>query len=49
VKRPDGRVWNVVLETIPNVSQFWKWSPEEFLKRPVYSRDYQPGFKPPKP
>ena len=49
VKRPDGRVWNVVLETIPNVSQFWKWDPEEFLKRPVYSRDYQPGFNPPKP
>jgi len=48
VKRPDGRVWNVVLETIPNVSQFWKWSPEEFLKRPVYSRDYQPGFNPKK-
>lgn len=48
-RRPDGRAWNVVLETIPNVSQFWKWDPEEFLKQPVYSRDYQPGFKPPKP
>jgi branched-chain amino acid transport system substrate-binding protein len=24
------------------VSQFWKYSPEEFLKQPVYSRDFPP-------
>uniref|UniRef100_UPI002ADD6873 ABC transporter substrate-binding protein n=1 Tax=Thermoflexus sp. TaxID=1969742 RepID=UPI002ADD6873 len=47
-RRSDGRLWNVVLETIPNVSQFWKWDPEEYLKRPVYSRDYQPGVNPKK-
>jgi branched-chain amino acid transport system substrate-binding protein len=41
VMRPDGRVWNVVKETIPAVSQFWTYDPEEFLKQPVYSRDYQ--------
>jgi branched-chain amino acid transport system substrate-binding protein len=39
--REDGRVWNVVLETIPAVSQFWTYDPEEFLSQPVYSRDYQ--------
>ncbi len=41
VMRDDGRVWNVVLETIPDVSQFWTYDPEEYLKQPVYSRDYQ--------
>jgi len=33
---------NTVVETYPNVSQFWKYDPEEFLKQPVYSRDYPP-------
>jgi branched-chain amino acid transport system substrate-binding protein len=41
VMRDDGRVWNVVKEVIPGVSQFWTYDPEEFLKQPVYSRDYQ--------
>lgn len=45
VKRPDGRLWNVVTYTWPNVSQFWTYKPEDFLKNPVYSRDYQPGVK----
>jgi branched-chain amino acid transport system substrate-binding protein len=34
-----------VIHTIPNVSQFWKSKPEDFLKQPVYSRDY-PALKP---
>ena len=41
-KRPDGRLWNVVVETFPNVSQFWTWSPEEYMKMPAYTRDYKP-------
>lgn len=41
VMREDGRVWNVVKEVIPSVSQFWTYDPEAFLKQPVYSRDYQ--------
>ncbi len=44
-KRPDGRLWNTVTSTWPNVSQFWMYKPEDFLKNPVYSRDYQPGVK----
>ena len=32
--------WNVVIDTIPNVSQFWKYSPEEYMKQPPYSQDY---------
>jgi len=31
---------NTVFFTYPMVSQFWKYNPEEFLKKPVYSRDY---------
>ncbi|MEJ2556627.1 MAG: ABC transporter substrate-binding protein [Anaerolineae bacterium] len=41
VLRDDGEVWNVVKETIPNVSQFWHYDPADYLKQPVYSRDYQ--------
>lgn len=48
-RRPDGRLWNVVTETIPNVSQFWKYDPQEFLKQPVYSRTYQGTDWPKKP
>jgi branched-chain amino acid transport system substrate-binding protein len=29
---------NVPVKTYENVSQFWKWSPEEFLKRGPYKR-----------
>jgi branched-chain amino acid transport system substrate-binding protein len=43
-KRSDGRLWNVVTFTWPNVSQFWTYKPEDFLKNPVYSRDFQ-GIK----
>jgi branched-chain amino acid transport system substrate-binding protein len=25
------------------VSQFWTYNPQEFLKNPVYSRDYPPA------
>lgn len=33
-------LWNTVIKTYPNVSQFWKYGKTEFLKQPVYSRDY---------
>ena len=29
---------NVPIKTYENVSQFWDWSPEEFLKRGPYKR-----------
>lgn len=44
VKRPDGRYWNVAVETYPAVSQFWTYKPEEYLKQPPYSRTFQ-GIK----
>jgi branched-chain amino acid transport system substrate-binding protein len=39
--RDDGRLWNVVVEEIPNVSQFYNYDVDEFLAQPVYTRDYQ--------
>src|SRR6185503_3791586 len=42
VERKDGRLVNRVIHTYPNVSQFWTYKPEEFLKNPVYSRDWPP-------
>lgn len=35
----EGELQNTVIVTIPAVSQFWKYNPEEFLKQPVYGRD----------
>src|SRR3954470_6538335 len=43
VERKDGRLVNRVIHTYPNVSQFWKYNPDEFLKNPVYSRDWPPA------
>jgi branched-chain amino acid transport system substrate-binding protein len=43
VTRKDGRLVNSVFKTYPNVSQFWTYDRAEFLKNPVYSRDYPPA------
>jgi branched-chain amino acid transport system substrate-binding protein len=43
VERKEGRLVNTVVHTYPNVSQFWRYKPEEFLKNPVYSRDWPPA------
>jgi branched-chain amino acid transport system substrate-binding protein len=32
-----------VIKTYPDVSQFWTYDKTEFLKNPVYSRDYPPA------
>jgi branched-chain amino acid transport system substrate-binding protein len=42
VERVNDRLQNTVISTFPNVSQFWTYNPEEFVKHPVYSRDYPP-------
>ena len=39
---PDAELWNVVIKTYPDVSQFYKTGKSEFLKQPVYSRDFPP-------
>jgi branched-chain amino acid transport system substrate-binding protein len=43
VERKDGRLVNSVIHTYPNVSQFWTYNPVEFLKNPVYSRNWPPA------
>ena len=43
VERKEGRLVNSVIRTYPNVSQFWTYKPDEFLKNPVYSRDFPPA------
>ena len=35
-------LWNTVIKTYPNVSQFWTYDKATFLKQPVYSRDFPP-------
>ena len=42
--RPDGKLWNVPIDTYQNVSQFWTYDPATYLKQPTYSRDFQ-GIK----
>jgi branched-chain amino acid transport system substrate-binding protein len=36
------KLWNKVIKTYENVSQFWTWPEQDFLAHPVYSRDYPP-------
>jgi branched-chain amino acid transport system substrate-binding protein len=42
VEKKDGELWNTVVFTYPAVSQFWKYKPEDFLKQPVYDRNFPP-------
>ncbi len=47
---PEGakyglKLWNKIIKTYDNVSQFWTWPEQEFLAHPVYSRDYPPPKK----
>jgi branched-chain amino acid transport system substrate-binding protein len=43
VEKKDGKYVNSVVKTYPNVSQFWTYNEDEFLKAPVYSRDFPPA------
>jgi branched-chain amino acid transport system substrate-binding protein len=42
VERVGGELQNTVIYTYSNVSQFWKYKPEDYLKQPLYTRDYPP-------
>jgi branched-chain amino acid transport system substrate-binding protein len=42
VEKKDGELWNTVIQTFPAVSQFGKYTPQEFLKQPVYDRNFPP-------
>ena len=43
VEKKGGNLVNTVIKTYPNVSQFWTYDPDEFLKSPVYNRDSYPA------
>jgi branched-chain amino acid transport system substrate-binding protein len=42
VERVGGRLQNTVIATIPAVSQFWTYKPDDYLRQPLYGRDYPP-------
>lgn len=42
VERINGELQNTVIATFPAVSQFWKYSPADYLKSPLYSRRFVP-------
>ncbi len=42
VEKSGGKLVNAVIHTYPQVSQFWTYKPDEFLKSPGYTRDYPP-------
>src|SRR4029434_8713622 len=42
VERVSGRLQNTVNYTFEKVSQFWTYKPEEYLKNPVYDRNFPP-------
>jgi branched-chain amino acid transport system substrate-binding protein len=42
VEKVGGKLQNSVIHTFPAVSQFWKYNPEDYLKTPLYVRDYPP-------
>jgi branched-chain amino acid transport system substrate-binding protein len=43
VEKKGDKYVNAVVKTYPNVSQFWTYKKEDFLKQPVYSRDSPPA------
>ncbi len=42
VERKSGLLQNTVIFTYRNISQFWEYNPADYLKQPVYTRDYPP-------
>jgi len=42
VERVGGKLQNTVIQTYPNVSQFWTYNRDEYLKAPVYDRNNPP-------
>jgi branched-chain amino acid transport system substrate-binding protein len=39
---PKAELWNVVVKTYPNVSQYWTYGKDKFLKQPVYDKNFPP-------
>ncbi|HEY3223585.1 MAG TPA: ABC transporter substrate-binding protein [Pseudolabrys sp.] len=43
VARVDGKLTNTIIETYPQVSQFWTFDPKQFIQQPIFSRDFPPS------
>jgi len=43
VEKKAGQLVDTPIHTYRDVSQFWTYAPEEFLKNPVYSRNWPPA------
>jgi branched-chain amino acid transport system substrate-binding protein len=39
VERKDGKLVNTTIDTVREVSQFWKYDPKQFIAAPQYARD----------
>jgi branched-chain amino acid transport system substrate-binding protein len=42
VEMVNGKLVNKVIDKFPNVSQFWRWNPEEYLRETPYSKECPP-------
>jgi branched-chain amino acid transport system substrate-binding protein len=42
VEKVGGKLQNTVIATFPAVGQFYKYKPDEYMKTPLYTRDYPP-------
>jgi branched-chain amino acid transport system substrate-binding protein len=43
VESKGGHLFNDMIKTYPQVSQFWTYDPKKFVQQPVFSRAYPPG------
>jgi branched-chain amino acid transport system substrate-binding protein len=39
---PNEELWNTIIKTYPDVGQFWTYKKADYLKTPLYSRDFPP-------
>jgi branched-chain amino acid transport system substrate-binding protein len=42
IEKAGGKLTNVTLKTYQNVSQFWPYNEQEYLKQPPYTREWPP-------
>ena len=43
VERKNGQLINAVVDTVPDVSQYWTYDAKQFLAAPTHSRDVPPA------
>jgi branched-chain amino acid transport system substrate-binding protein len=41
-EKKGGKLINTTIKSYPDVSQFWHYDPKDFLKHPVFSREFPP-------